>query len=102
MESRDEATERAGQSARAENGTSQRWLAPEIEDNREVCFEQGKPCIYEPEEEHGVIVTEWPNGVVDRYTVATGTRTRCWPDGTEDTQSEAAAVTFPHWPRPKG
>ena len=49
-----------------------------------------------------MIVTEWPNGVVDSYTVATGARIRRWPDGTENPQSEAEAVTFPHWPRPKG
>ena len=33
-----------------------KWLAPDVEDNREVRFEHGKPRIYEPEEELGVIV----------------------------------------------
>ena len=39
-----------------------------------MCFQQGKPCVYEPEEEPGIIVTEWPNGVVDRQGLRGSTR----------------------------
>ena len=31
---------------------------PEIEDSREICFEQGKPCVYEPDDEPGIIAAE--------------------------------------------
>ena len=98
MGNRDETTVIAGQEPTPETKPGERWLAPDSEDSREMCFEQGKPCIYEPEEELGVIVTEWPNGVVDRYTLATGARIRRWPDGTEDS-SAAEGERFPHWPR---
>ena len=74
------------------------WLAPEVEDSRAICFEQGKPCIYEPDDEPGVIVSEWPNGVVDRYTVAAKARIRQWPDGTEEAIG-SDDHSYPHWPR---
>ncbi len=31
-----------------------------------MCFRQGVPCVYQAESDPGVIVTEWPNGVIDR------------------------------------
>lgn len=62
-----------------------------VMDNRTLCFSQGKPCVYlshdEPQgSEPGavrpkVIVTEWPNGVVERLRVDTQRVTRTWPDG---------------------
>ncbi len=33
-------------------------VVPAVEDSREICFQQGKPCVYEPEEELGTIITE--------------------------------------------
>ena len=58
---------------------------PETEDSRQMCFSQvahpaepdprmdetgsrflvGKAFVYQPEDERGTIVTEWPNGVID-------------------------------------
>ncbi len=32
-----------------------------------MCFEQGKPCVYEPEDRPEIIVTEWPNGTTDPH-----------------------------------
>jgi hypothetical protein len=74
-------------------------IVPEIEDSRRMCFEQGKACVYESEDEPGVIVTEWPNGVIDRKCLKTDTRTRHWPDGTTETTPGEAPLTFPHWPQ---
>lgn len=72
---------------------------PAVEDSRETCFQQGKPCIYAAPENPDVIVTEWPNGTVDRKDRTANTRTRRWPDGTIDTQPADTPPTFPHWPR---
>ena len=33
---------------------------PAMQDSRRMCFEQGKACVYEPEGEEDVIMTEWP------------------------------------------
>ena len=74
-------------------------IAPESEKNREICFEQGKPCVYEPEDEPGTIVTEWPNAVIDRRCPETDTRTRQWPDGTTETVPAERPLGFPHQPR---
>ena len=63
------------------------------EDNREICFEQGKPCIYEDEDRPGHIITEWPNGVTDTADIGTNTTIRVWPDGLGNEPE------FPHWPR---
>ena len=81
-------------------GPEDEWLVPAVEDNRQMCFEQGKACVYEPDDERGIIVTEWPNGVVDRTCLRTKTTTRRWPDGSEETGSEDGEWEFPHWPRP--
>ena len=76
--------------------------APDSEDNRRICFErfeQGKACVYEPENEPGIIVTEWPNGVVDRHHLNQKTRIRRWPDGTTENHREDDPVEYPMWPR---
>ena len=49
---------------------------PETEDSRQMCFSQGKAFVYEPEDERGTIVTEWPNGVIDRHNLETKTTGR--------------------------
>ena len=48
-----------------------------------MCFEQGKPFVYSPDESCAVLITEWPNGVVDTHEVAEGVVIRRWPDGRE-------------------
>ena len=65
------------------------------EDNREICFEQGKPCIYEDEDQADSIVTEWPNGVIDTKDMKTGTTIRAWPDGSRT--KLRSKPQFPHW-----
>ena len=50
---------------------------------RQMCFDQGKPFVYSRDESCAVLVTEWPNGVVDTHEVAEGVVTRRWPDGRE-------------------
>ena len=50
---------------------------------RRMCFEQGKPFVYSRDESCAVLITEWPNGVVDTHEVAEGVVTRRWPDGRE-------------------
>ena len=79
--------------------TGKEWQIPAVEDSREVCFRQGKACVYTPEEEPGIIVTEWPNGVVDRKCLRNQTKTRRWPDGVSETGPADADWPFPHWPR---
>ncbi len=82
-------------STKARNSTA----VPAVEDSRQMCFQQGKPCIYASPDDPGVIITEWPNGTVDHKELATNTRTRRWPDGTIQTGPADAQLTFPHWPR---
>ena len=72
---------------------------PAVEDNREMCFEQGKACVYEAEDDPETIVTEWPNGVTERSCTRTGTKTRTWPDGLVETAAEDADWEVPKWPR---
>ena len=69
------------------------------EDSRQMCFEQGKPCIYEPEDRPGIIVTEWPNGTTDAHDLNAKTKTRRWPNGSEETTSDEEPISYPHWPR---
>ena len=38
--------------------------------NIEMCHAQGKPAVNWGDKEHTVIASHWPNGVVDRLTVA--------------------------------
>ena len=70
-------------------------IVPEIEDSREICFEQGKPCVYEPDNEPGIIVTEWPNGIIDRWDEKTDTETRHCPDDTTETVPENTPAPCP-------
>lgn len=74
-------------------------LDHEVEDSRQMCFEQGKPCVYEPEDRPGIIVTEWPNGTTDSHDLEARTTTRRWPDGTEQAVSDDEPLGYPHWPR---
>ena len=57
---------------------------PVTEDAREMCFAQGKSCVYASDEDR-FIISETPAGVMDRHELATGQVTRVWPDGTEET-----------------
>lgn len=82
--------------------TEMEWLVPAVEDSRQVCFGQGKAFVYEPKDEPGTIVTEWPNGVVDRKCLRRQTKTRRWPDGSEETGRADIRWPYPHWPRPTG
>ena len=52
-----------------------------MSDWRQICFDQGKPCVYMPEDNKSVVVTEWPNGVVEVKTIADHKIVRTWPDG---------------------
>ena len=45
---------------------------PQQESNRKICFSQGKPCVYRPEDKPNVIRTEWPNGTVDEVDFTRG------------------------------
>ena len=87
------------QSATAEARGEVRNLDHLTVDSRRMCFEQGKPCIFQSESEPQTIVTEWPNGTADRHHLQARTRTRRWPDGSSETMSDAADFEFPHWPR---
>ena len=85
--------ERESDSNRVDN------LDHEVEDSRAMCFEQGKPCVYEPENRPGTIVTEWPNGTIDAHDLQSETTTRRWPDGKEQTTGDREPLGYPHWPR---
>ncbi len=60
------------------------------DDGREMCFSQGKPCVYESETDENTIITEWPNGVIEHMDVRTRMVTRTWPDGETDTFSASS------------
>ena len=68
------------------------------EDGREMCFSQGKPCVYQSETDEDTIITEWPNGVVERLDGSTNMVTRTWPDGTTETfpGDSIQNRTYPH------
>lgn len=72
-------------------------LRPE-EDGREMCFSQGKPCVYESETDENTIITEWPNGVIEHMDMRTRTVIRTWPDGSTDTFAAGSAEDrrYPH------
>jgi len=74
-------------------------IAPWTENNREICFEQNKSCVYEPEDEPGTIVSEWPNGVVHGWRVETEAQTRQRLDSTTDTPPARRPPGFPEEPR---
>ena len=69
------------------------------EDSRQACFEQGKACVYEPDDEPGIIVTEWPNGTRDRQDAESGIERRTWPDGSTETLPASKPPQVPRWPR---
>lgn len=66
--------------------------------NRDMCFQQGKACVYELDSDPNVIRTEWPNGTIDDYRIGEDSYTRRWPDGTVETMPEP--VSCPEWPKP--
>ena len=70
---------------------------PDI-DSREVCFSQGKPCIYESETDPKFLVTEWPNGVIQHEDTLTQTVVRSWPDGRKETFTAGSTEDrrYPH------
>ena len=74
------------------------------EDGREMCFSQGKPCVYESESDPNVIITEWPNGVIEKLNVPSMTVTRTWPNGSTETFPENSAENerYPHIPEADG
>ena len=67
-------------------------------DNRELCFSQGKPCIYLSETDNDILVTEWPNGVTEHKSRREKTVIRTWPDGRIErfAAGSAADGQFPH------
>ena len=64
-----------------------------------MCFRQGVPCVYQAESDPGVIVTEWPNGVIDRQRDSQSSGTRAWPDGTVETLPADELAVAPILPR---
>ena len=69
------------------------------EDSRRMCFEQGKPCIYELREGAGVIRTEWPNGTIDDHALETDQWSRTWPGGRTEVGKPGQNFDYPLWPR---
>ena len=67
-------------------------------DGRRMCFGQGKPLVYMADEDASVVITEWPNGVVDEFQIEDESMIRSWPDGTKErlSASDAKTPTFPH------
>ena len=74
---------------------------PNGQDSRELCFKQGKPCIYQSDDDDHVIITEWPNGVSERQDTRTNRVTRFWPDGYRETFAVDSPRdrAYPHVPR---
>ena len=72
-------------------------LRPDV-DSRELCFSQGKPCIYESETDPNILVAEWPNGVIQHKNIPTQTVVRFWPDGRKETFAAGSAEDrrYPH------
>ena len=73
---------------------------PQQESNRKICFSQGKPCVYRPEDKPNVIRTEWPNGTVDEVDFTRNARKRRWPDGATETRTADTEFPYPLWPHP--
>lgn len=48
--------------------------------SREMCWEQGKPCVY-MSKDNKFVIAEWRNGVVQKRNIKTGKIVRTWPDG---------------------
>lgn len=66
-------------------------------DSREMCFLQGKACVY-MSDDRSRIITEWPNSVVDELLLADKSRTRNWPDGSVERfePGDPAGKTYPY------
>ena len=78
-----------------------RLSAPDLrpdDDGREMCFSQGKPCVYESETDPNKIITEWPNGVVEELDLTTEMVIRTWPDTTTETfpRDSPENARYPH------
>ena len=71
-------------------------------DSRRLCFQQGKAVVYMPPGDDSRIVTEYPNGVVEDYEIASGSITRTWPDGRLEQfrAGDPADLQHPHVPTP--
>ena len=71
------------------------------EDAREMCFAQGKSCVYATDDDR-FIISETPAGVIDRHELATGQVTRTWPDGAVEMfpADSPKHDEYPAWPRP--
>ena len=54
--------------------------------------------MYESETDENTIITEWPNGVVERLDGSTNMVTRTWPDGSTERFSADSVQnkTYPH------
>ena len=50
-------------------------------DSRKMCFQQGKAFVWMPDPDSEVVITEWPNGVIDTHRLSDSTVSRAWPDG---------------------
>ena len=72
-------------------------VGKDIRDSREMCFSQGKACVYMSDDQSR-IVTEWPNGVVDELLLADKSRTRKWTDGRVERlgAGDPDGKTYPH------
>ena len=65
-------------------------------DPRRMCFQQGKAVVYMPPGDDSRIVTEYPNGVVEDYDLASKSITRTWPDGRLERFRDGDTADFQH------
>ena len=81
-------------------GTTKRTPAADAVEppDREMCFKQGKVCVYLSADDENVIICEWPNGVVEHCNLRTDRVTRTWPDGKQDVFASGSAEDrrYPH------
>ena len=70
---------------------------PRSWDARKMCFEQGKACVYLNDQ--NIIVTEWPNGVVERCALDGDMVEQRWPDGRvrHFHENSEEAKSYPHY-----
>ncbi len=68
-------------------------------DARKMCFEQGKSFIY-MDEDPDIIITEEPNGVVERLKLSTKMIERTWPDGRVEhfRKGDPQSLEYPYIP----
>ena len=76
---------------------------PDRVDSRQMCFRQGKACIWMTDDA-AEIVTELPNGVVMRRCLADDTVVRTWPDGRVERyrKGDPEDLEYPYIPPPNG